>query len=803
MTIKDRLGKERLFFDGAMGTMLQDAGLAAGELPEIWNMTRAEAVFDIHKAYADIGCDILTANTFGVNRLKMAGTGYSVKEVVAKAIGIARKAASGTGASVALDIGPTGKLLAPFGDLAFETAVELFAEMVSAGAEAGAELVIIETMGDTYEIKAAILAAKESCDLPVFVLFTPDENGRLFTGGDIQSAVCMIEGLGADAVGMNCGLGPAQMKALVPELARCASIPIAVMPNAGIPELIDGRSVFNVEAEGFAAIMAEIAKTAHIIGGCCGTSPRHIAAAIKACGGIAPAALTPKHHTVVSSYGKAVVLGKGTVIIGERINPTGKPRMKQALRENDMSYICREGLSQIERGAEILDVNAGMPGIDEADMLAKAVLALQGVTDAPLQIDTADAKAAERALRLYNGKPLLNSVNGKKESLETILPLAKKYGAALVALALDDAGIPETADGRVAVAKKIIKAAESHGIPKKDIIVDALTMTVSTGADNARVTLEALERIRSELGVHTVLGVSNVSFGLPERERVNASFFTIAMERGLSAGIVNPMSAAMMDAYYTYRALCGLDTNCEEYIARFSQAPESVPNDTISTLAAPAKHDTPKNETEANLYDAVLKGLRDQAVKAAEALLKCEEPLAIINARLIPALDKVGADFERGVLFLPQLLMSAEAAKLAFEVLKSHLSLKGEAQEKRGKVVLATVKGDIHDIGKNIVKVLLENYNFQVIDLGKNVEPEHVVEAVLAEEAGLAGLSALMTTTLAYMEETVRLLKERAPGCRIMVGGAVLTQDYADKMSADFYSKDAMGGVRFAERVFG
>ncbi len=798
MRIKDRLGKERLFFDGAMGTMLQEAGLAAGELPEIWNMTRPDAVYNIHKAYADIGCDILSANTFGANRLKMAGTGYTVQEVVGKAVEIARKAARESGAYVALDIGPTGKLLAPFGDLAFDEAVGIFAGIISAGA--GADLVIIETMGDTYEIKAAMLAAKENCDLPLFVLFTPDENGRLFTGGDIQSAVCMIEGMGADAVGINCGLGPEKMKALVPELARCASIPLAVMPNAGIPELIDGRSVFNVEAEEFAAIMAEIAKTAHIVGGCCGTAPRHIEALIKACKGIAPPVITPKKHTVVSSYGKAVVLGKGTVIIGERINPTGKPRMKQALKENDMAYICREGLNQIERGAEILDVNAGMPGIDEAEMLSKAVLALQGVTDAPLQIDTADAKAAERALRLYNGKPLLNSVNGKKESLETILPLAKKYGAALVALALDDAGIPETAEGRVQIAKRIIAAAESHGIPQKDIIVDALTMTVSTGGSNARVTLEAMERVRGELGVHTVLGVSNVSFGLPERERANAAFFTLAMERGLSAGIVNPMNAAMMDAYYTYRALNGQDANCGEYIARFSQPSESKSAEAAPARAVPARSN---NDTEASLYDAVLKGLRAQAVKAAEALLKSEAPLEIINARLIPALDKVGADFERGVLFLPQLLMSAEAAKSAFEVLKAHLSQKGEAQEKRGKVVLATVKGDIHDIGKNIVKVLLENYNFQVIDLGKNVEPELVVEAVLAESAGLAGLSALMTTTLAYMEETVRLLKERAPQCRIMVGGAVLTQDYADKMRADFYSKDAMGGVRFAERVFG
>ncbi len=808
MTIKDRLGKEMLFFDGAMGTMLQAAGLASGELPEIWNMTRADAVCDIHRAYAGIGCNIISTNTFGANRLKMMGIGYSVEQVVSRAVEIARKAASESGAYVALDIGPTGKLLAPFGDLAFEAAVGLFAEMVSAGAKAGADLVLIETMGDLYEIKAAMLAAKENCELPIFVSFTPDEAGRMFTGGDIKSAVCMIEALGADALGMNCGLGPKQMKALMPALARWASVPLLVMPNAGIPELVDGRSVFNVRAEEFAATMAAIAGSAHVLGGCCGTTPEHISAAVEACKGMKPPALTPKSVTVVSSYGKAVEFGERTVIIGERINPTGKPRLKQALRENDMGYLCQEGLNQLEYGAEILDVNAGMPGIDEAEMLAKAVLAIQSVTDAPLQIDTADAKAAERALRLYNGKPLLNSVNGKRESLETILPLAKKYGAALVALALDDAGIPETAEGRIEIAKKIIAAAEGYGIPKKDIVVDALTMTVSTGGDNARITLNALERIRRELGVHTVLGVSNVSFGLPERERVNAAFFTLAMERGLSAGIVNPMSAAMMDAYYTYLALRGLDVNCEAYIGRFSRPTEpdppggGAPKENITPARkAQARESAPKDQA-VSLYDAVLKGLKEQAVKAAGALLKSEEPLAIINAHLIPALDRVGVDFERGALFLPQLLMSAEAARQAFEVLKSHLSSKGQSQEKRGKVVLATVKGDIHDIGKNIVKVLLENYNFQVIDLGKNVEPEAVVEAVMAERAGLAGLSALMTTTLAHMEETVLLLKERAPQCRVMVGGAVLTQDYAEKMNADFYSKDAMGGVRYAERVF-
>jgi 5-methyltetrahydrofolate--homocysteine methyltransferase len=789
MDFKSRLGKELLTFNGAMGTMLQNRGLAAGELPDVWNVTRADVVLDVQTAYVKAGCDILKTNTFCSDRLRLSEAGYTVDRVVSAGVEIARKAAGSGEAYVALDVGPTGKLLKPFGDLDFEAAVGIYAEIIVAGTKAGADLVLIETMSDTYDIKAAMLAAKENCGLPVLVTFTPDRAGKLLTGGDVPTAVCLIEGLGADALGFNCGLGPTQMKALLPELVKYASIPVIVNPNAGIPEQVDGKTVFRVAPEEFAAEMKEVAAYAQVIGGCCGTTPDHMAAMVKACRGVAPPPVTQKDRTVVSSYGKTVFLGgPDTVIIGERINPTGKPRMKQALLDGDMEHLYREGLDQADNGADILDVNVGLPGIDEREMLARVVAGLQGVTDAPLQIDTADPAAAERALRLYNGKPLLNSVSGKKESLETMLPLVKKYGAAVVALTLDDEGIPETARGRIKIAEKIIAAAKAHGIHRKDVIVDALTMTISTGGDNAMVTLSAIERVRRELGVHTVLGVSNVSFGLPGRETINAAFFALAMSRGLSAAIVNPMNSVMMDAFHTYRALSGADENCAGYIGRFSGQAEVVKTGNAADTMS--------------LYDAVVSGLSEQAGRIADAMAEVTPPLEIISAHLIPALDKVGKDFEDNVIFLPRLLMSAESAKRAFEAIKLRMSVREEKHEKREKIVLATVKGDIHDIGKNIVKTLLENYNFQVVDLGKNVEPAHVAETVQSEQALLVGLSALMTTTVSYMEETIRLLREKTPHCRVMVGGAVLTKDYAAKIGADFYSKDAMGGVRYANKLF-
>ena len=788
MDFLKRLGKERLIFDGAMGSMLQASGLGPGELPDLWSITNSDKVVDIHRAYVKAGCHIVKTNTFGANRLKLQGTGYTVAQTVSSAVKNARKAAEEGNINVALDIGPTGKLLAPFGDLDFEEAISVFAEMIRAGT--GADLILIETMSDTYEIKAAMLAAKENCDLPVLVTFTPDFSGRLLTGADILTAVCLIEGLGADALGFNCGLGPAQMKSLLPELHRYAGIPVIVNPNAGLPEQINGKTVYCVKPEEFAAGMAEIAVDTQLIGGCCGTTPEHIAAMLSSCRDVPFAQVLPKDFTAVSSYGKTVLFGEKTVIIGERINPTGKQRLKKALYDNDMEYLYREGLEQTENGAEILDVNVGLPDIDEVKMLSQAVTGLQSVTDAVLQIDTSNVVAADRALRLYNGKPLLNSVNGKRESLEKILPLVKKYGAVVVALTLDDSGIPETAQGRIQIAETIIAAAATCGIPKKNILVDTLTMTVSTNADSAKITLEAAEYIRRKLGIHTVLGLSNVSFGLPEREKINAAFLTLAMKCGLSAGIVNPMNSAMMDSFYAYRALNGQDANCGEYINRFTKQASQPPAVLISSAEEPG------------LDDAILSGLREQAEKAAALMLANTPPLEVINNHIIPALDKVGRDFENRKIYLPQLLMSAEAARDAFEAIKLYLVKQGKADEKRGKIVLLTVKGDIHDIGKNILKILLENFNFQVIDMGKNVEPALAAETVLKENVRLAGLSALMTTTVVYMEETIRLIKEKAPSCRIMVGGAVLTNEYACKIGADFYSKDAMGGVRYADELF-
>ena len=790
MTFKERLGKELLFFDGAMGTALQDKGLTAGELPELWNITQEEIIYGIHEAYLKSGCDILKTNTFGANRLKLQDTEYTVSHIISAAVKIAKKAVQENSgeAYVAFDLGPTGKLLAPFGDLDFEAAYEIFSEMVIAGTKSGADIILIETMSDLYEIKAALLAAKENSNLPVIVTFTLDDAGKLLTGGDILTAVCLIESLGADALGLNCGLGPNQMKKLLPELTRYCSLPIAINPNAGVPTILNGKTVFDVDPDRFAGDMAELAAGgAHVIGGCCGTTPAHIAKMIQKCRGIVVKPPIIKSFTAVSSYSKTVVFGDGTVIIGERLNPTGKPRMKQALRENDMEYLYNEGLEQINNGATILDVNVGLPGIDEPAVLQSAVTGLQSITGTPLQIDTADTKAMERALRLYNGKPLLNSVCGKEESLHTVLPLVKKYGAAVVGLTLDENGIPETAQGRIEIAEKIIKAAERYGIHKKDIIIDTLTMTISTGQENAKTTLDAMDYIRNSLGVHTVLGVSNVSFGLPEREHINASFFTQAMSRGLSAGIVNPLSSAMMNAYYACQALNGVDINCSRYVEKF--ALKSSPS-------------IKKPVTEMSLFGAIVSGLREKAGVYAHDLVQEISPLEVINRHLVPALDEVGRGFEQNLVFLPQLLMSAEAAKAAFESIKLHMLRQGGVQEKKGKIILATVKGDIHDIGKNIIKVLLENYNFNVIDLGKNVEPTLIAETALKEKVTLIGLSALMTTTVVNMEETIRILREMVPGCKVMVGGAVLTQEYADKIGADFYSKDAMGSVHYAEKVF-
>lgn len=763
------------FFDGSMGTMLQSAGLEAGELPELWNLTNKEKVLEIHNAYAQAGSEFITTNTFGANSLKFG----NFDEIIKAGVALAKS----TGKRVALDIGPTGKLLKPMGDLDFNDAVDIFAQMINAGKD-GADVVLIETMSDTYEIKAAVLAAKENCNLPVFVTMIFDEKGRLLTGADIKSAVTMLEGLGIDAIGFNCGLGPKQMLALVEEIRRWTELPIIVQPNAGLPESVNGKTVFNVSPEEFAMYMKKCAELGvSYLGGCCGTTPKHIEEMINACKDIPASIPEKKNFTLVSSYSETVEIGTKPVVIGERINPTGKKLFKEALRRNDIDYIIKEGVSQKEAGAHILDVNVGLPEIDEPEMMKSAVYNLQSVLSTPLQLDSSDPLALEAGLRIYNGKAMLNSVNGKEENMKEIFPLAKKYGAVVVCLCLDESGIPETAQGRIEIAKKIVKTAEQYGIEKKNLIIDALTMTISTDKNNARETLKAVKYIREEMGICTVLGVSNISFGLPKRDAINTAFFTLALQSGLSAGIINPKSEAMMNAYYSFNALAGLDDNCTEYI-------ESV-TDTKTQTASP----------EISLHTAIVKGLKDEAAQCARALLENSEPLDVINGYIIPALDEVGAGFEENRIFLPQLLMSADSAKAAFDVIKERMILSGQEEKSGNKIVIATVHGDIHDIGKNIVKVLLDNYGFDVIDLGKDVPEEEVLRAVEENGVKLVGLSALMTTTVPAMEKTIALLHEKTDA-KIFVGGAVLTPSYAKMINADWYAKDAMESVRIAKEFF-
>lgn len=788
MSFRELLGKELLFFDGATGTMLQALGLQPGELPELWNFTHAEKVQSVHEAYLNNGSNIIKSNTFGANRLKFKGADVTVDAVVGAALKIGKAACAGREkAFVALNLGPTGKLLAPYGDLPFEEAVDIYGEMVRSGAKHGADLILIETMSDTYEIKAAILAAKENSDLPIIVTLTFDEDGKLLTGADVLSAVAMVEGLGVDAVGFNCGLGPKQMGKLLPQLLAACSLPVVLNPNAGLPVQRDGQTVFDVGADDFADMMRDLVPLGiSVVGGCCGTTPAHIKALIEKCRGLQPGGKRDCQLTVVSSYGRAVVIDRDPVIIGERINPTGKPRLKQAILDGDLDYICRLGLEQLDNDAHILDVNVGVPGIDEAATAAKTVLALQAITSAPLQIDTSDYETMERALRLYNGKPLLNSVSGKDETLEKVLPLAKKYGAVVVGLALDDTGIPETAAGRLAVAAKIIDRAAAYGIEKRNIIIDPLALTISTGPDNASVDLEVIRALAAQ-NVKTIMGVSNISFGLPARDAANSTFFALALEAGLSCAIINPQSKPMLDAYYAFRALKGMDEGCKAYVKRFADGGAKTQPPAVS---------------EYTLYDAITKGLQEQSRQAVTKLLASEKPLDIINSHMIPALDFVGNGFEKKSLFLPQLLMSADAAKAAFDVIRDRMA-EGGAVEKGAAVIIATVKGDIHDIGKNIVKVLLENYGYNVIDLGKDVPVEAVVEAVATHQAHVVGLSALMTTTVGAMEATIKALRDtcRDCDCKIVVGGAVLTQDYADSIGADHYAPNAVSAVAYVNGI--
>lgn len=795
MDIREELGRRIIFFDGGLGSLLQERGLKPGELPETWNLTRPEVLYDIHRAYLDAGADIILANTFGANGFKYD----NLEEIVTAAIVNAKKAVADSGrkAYVALDMGPTGKLLKPMGTLDFEECVSIYADVVRYGAKAGADLILIETMSDTYELKAAVLAAKENSNLPVVATVVFDEHHKMLTGATPEVVVALLEGLRVDAIGMNCGLGPKQMKPIFETMARYASIPLVITPNAGLPRSENGKTVYDVGPEEFAEDMEEIINMgAWMAGGCCGTTPAHIKALTERCSSITPKPLTDKDYTIVTSYSTAVELGGRPVIIGERINPTGKSKFKQALRDNNMEYILEEGVKQADSGAHILDVNVGLPEIDEPAMMRRTVYELQSVLPLPLQIDTTDSVAMEQAMRIYNGKPMINSVNGKEEIMHQIFPLVQKYGGTVVGLALDEAGIPDTAEGRLAVAKKIYDTAAQYGIKPKDIVIDALTMTMSTDNNSANITLDTVREIKAH-GGRTVLGVSNISFGLPQREVINSGFFLMAMQAGLSAGIINPNARAMIQAYDTYCVLGGFDSQCMSYIEKYAVAEPTPVAQTVTSVKQAGKAVTGN----LSLTDCIVKGLKEQAYKATKDELGIKDTMEIINGELVPALDIVGKGFEKGTVFLPQLLMSAEAAKAGFEAIKEYVSSQGTNQEKKATIVIATVKGDIHDIGKNIVKVLLENYGYDVIDLGKDVPPETVVDKVIETHAPLVGLSALMTTTVVSMEETIKKLHESAPWCKIMVGGAVLTQEYADMIGADFYGKDAMQSVYYAEEL--
>lgn len=787
MAILDDVRIKRIFFDGAMGTMLMGLGLKAGSVPETLNIDDPALIESIHAAYIDEGCDIITANTFGANRIKLDG---DIPAIIRAGLGCVRRAIGRTGGKkryAALDIGPTGHLLKPIGDITFNEAYEAFAEAVRAGVEAGADLILIETMSDLYELKAAVLAAKESSSLPVFATVTLDKNGKLLTGADIPAVVATLEGLRVDLLGVNCSLGPTQLLPFVEEICKYASIPVMAQPNAGMPELIDGREIYSFTPSEFAEGAAALAlKGVSVLGGCCGTTPEHIRKMIEITEKIPLPDITCKEPTIICSFCNTVVLDRPRVI-GERINPTGKKSFREAIKSGDTDYILREAIAQADNGADILDVNVGLPEIDEAALMEDIVPRIQAVVALPLQIDSADPKALEKALRVYNGKALINSVNGKRESMEAVFPLVKRYGGVVAGLTLDEKGIPDTAEGRLAIARRIVETAAGYGIQKKDIIIDTLTLAASAGAREAGVTLEALALITRELGVKTILGVSNISFGLPDRDTLNASFLTMALQNGLTCAIINPNSSKMMSAFRAFCALSGYDTDFKDYIRAQSDIKPPILQEV----------------RDESLGFIIRNGLTTMAGSAANRLLETMAPLDIINSEIIPVLDLIGKEYESGVIFLPQLLRSAEATNEAFTAIRSHMERENIQGENRGRIIVATVKGDIHDIGKNIVKALLKNYGFDVIDLGRDVPPEKIVETAVRENIRLIGLSALMTTTLPSMRDTIALLRAANHECHVFVGGAVLTPEYADMIGADKYAKDALASVEYARETFG
>ena len=777
-----------LFLDGAMGTELQKRGLPPGGQPELLNLERPELVRDVHRAYLQAGSQVVYANTFGANGLKLARLGHSVDQVVGAAVAAARQACAGTGVRVALDIGPLGELLEPMGTLTFERAYALFQELVLAGARAGADLAVIETMTDLYEAKAALLAVKENSDLPVFVTMSFEESGRTFTGCTAPSMARTLEGLGADAIGVNCSLGPDLLLPVLRQVCENTRLPVIAKPNAGLPDPVDGH--YDMGPEEFAAAMLPCLEAGvTIFGGCCGTAPEYIAALRRALDGRSPAPRTYRSQSFVCTPVTPTPI-TGVRVIGERVNPTGKKRFQQALLEGDLDYILDVAVQQEDAGADILDVNVGFPGVDEAAMLPRVVKKLQSAVSLPLQLDSSDPAALEAGLRVYNGKAAVNSVNGEAEVMDRILPIVKKYGASVVGLTLDKGGIPQRAEQRVAIARRILDRAAALGIPREDVWIDCLTLTVSAQQDQAVETLRAVHAVREELGLQTVLGVSNISFGLPNRGLIAQSFLTQAMAAGLTLPILNPNQCEMMDAVYAFRVLSGEDVQCRAYVERFAAAP------------APAQAD-PGRAGGLTLADAIVRGLKSDAGRLAKQLLETESELALVEQHLIPALDQVGDAYEQGRVFLPQLLSAAQAAQAVFEVVRASIAQTGGAPVKKGTLVVATVQGDIHDIGKNIVKTVLENYGYEAIDLGRDVAPQAVVEAVQAGDIRLVGLSALMTTTLPAMEETIRQLKALPHPPVTFVGGAVVTPEYASRMGADYYAKDAKQSVEIARKVLG
>ena len=801
MQIREVFDRKRfVLLDGGMGTQLQTRGLQPGQKPELAALEMPDTLTAIHADYARAGADILLANTFGANAKKLAGCPCTVEQVVSASIACARSAAAETGALVALDIGPLGELLVPAGTLRFEDAYAEFAQVIRAGAAAGADIVFLETMTDLYELKAAILAAKENCALPVFTSMSFESRGRTFTGCTVESYAVTAAGLGADAVGINCSLGPKEILPFAQRLCRSvpAGVPVFVKPNAGLPNP-DGS--YNLNAAEFAAEMKAYASIGvSMVGGCCGTTPDFIAKLQQTFAPLVPADKIPIRRSCLCTPVRFVEVD-GITVVGERINPTGKKRLQQALRDGDSAYPCAQAVAQAEAGAQVLDVNAGLPGIDEAATLEQLVKDLQAITDLPLQLDSSNPEALSRALRIYNGKPIVNSVNGEQKTLDTILPLCKKYGAAVVGLALDEHGIPADAEGRFAIAKRIAAAANAAGIPNEDIYIDCLTLTASAQQEGAVQTLEALTRCKKELGVRTVLGVSNISFGLPCRGYLNTTFLTMAMAAGLDLAIMNPNTPEMMAAVRAYRVLTSQDKQSSDYVAAYADV-QIQTTQTSKSAATVAEVGAAAPGGDA-LFEAVRRGLKAEARAAADAALTMREPLDVVNTSLIPALDAVGDGFEKGTVFLPQLLQAATAAQAAFESIKAKIAASGQAQGSKGKIVIATVKGDVHDIGKNIVRVILENYGYDVLDLGRDVAPERVVEAVRQTGAKLVGLSALMTTTVPNMQATIEALHAAGLDCKVMVGGAVLTPDYARNIGADYYCKDAKASADLAKQLLG